>query len=73
MSDLPVRTYEKARDPQERNGSIKRISGLDTYEKPAQANIQGVGIHLVKINNPMGRCNSHQKAGVHIWEEKLPH
>ena len=38
-------------------------------EKPAQENIQGGGIHLVKIKKPkLGRCQPFQKAGVKFTE-----
>ena len=43
---------------------------MDTAENPLQANIQGVGIHLVKQKNTMKRFHPHQRSGVNIREEK---
>ena len=42
---------EKEKDPQEQSVPLKRLSGSDTAENPAEANIQGVEIHLVKQKN----------------------
>ena len=49
------------------------MSISETAEKIEKANIQGFGIDPVKINNPMVRCQPHQKVGIKIWEEKPPH
>ena len=39
---------------------------MDMDENPAQANIQDVGINLVKQNSTMGRYKIRQKAGVNF-------
>ena len=38
-------------DPQDRSGSLKRVSISDMDENTEKSNIQGVEIHLVKLNN----------------------
>ena len=55
---------EKAKDPQERSRALNSMSRLYMADNLAQANIKSVGIHLVKINNPMGRLKTRQRAGV---------
>ena len=55
------------RVPQEWSGSLKIMYRPDTAENPEQANIQGVGIILFKINNPIRICQLRQKTGVNIW------
>ena len=42
---------KKEKYPQERSRYLKRLSRLDTTEEPAQANIQGIEINLVKKNS----------------------
>ena len=64
--------HQKSKNPQERSGTIKILSILDTTEKLVQEKIQVVGIKLVKQNNSMGICQPRQEAGVNIWEEKPP-
>ena len=50
-----VRIIDKVKEPQEQSVALKSLSRPDTAEKSVQANTQCVGIHLVKIINPMGR------------------
>ena len=38
------------KNPQDRSGYLKRVSRSDRDEKSAKANIQGVEIHLIKLN-----------------------
>ena len=59
-----VGDIEKSKDPQEWSGALKSLPISDTDERLTQSNIQGVGIHLVKINKPMGRLQTRQMAGV---------
>ena len=44
----------------------------DRAKKPSHANIQVIGIHLVKINNPMSRIQPRQRASVNLQEENPP-
>ena len=62
-------TLNHHRDPQERSGALERMSRSDMDEKPVQENIQGVGIYLVKKNNPLVRCQLHHKACVNTKGE----
>ena len=48
-----------------KHGSLKRLSRSGTAENPAQANIQGVEINLVK-KTIKGRCYTRQEVGVNI-------
>ena len=45
------RDIEKSKDPQEWSISLKSLYRSDTAEKPEKANIQGVGLKLVKLKN----------------------
>ena len=49
------------------------MSRPDTAENLAQENIQGVVIHLVKINNPIGRIQPHQRMGANLRKENPPY
>ena len=37
-------------DPQDQSGSLMQVSGSDTAEKIEKWNMEGVEIHLVKLN-----------------------
>ena len=59
-----VRDVEKEMDPQEWIGDLNLMSRSDTPENQAQENIQGVGIHLCKINRTMGKFQPLQRMDV---------
>ena len=48
-SEPPPKTPETKKDPQDRSGDLKIMSISDMAENPAQANNQGLGIHIVDL------------------------
>ena len=54
ISETPTKileTLSNQEDPRELSRALERLSRLDTYENLATANIQGVGLHLVKLKH----------------------
>ena len=62
-SEPPPKTSETKKDPQERSGDLKRLPRSYMAENPAPTNIEGVGIHLVKLKEPNGQITDAPDGG----------